>query len=219
MNNHGLHPQKPVQRPEGAQPVRGLLPAPRHPLRLLRAQALLPRPAHPPRHLRPLSPPGASKQAGRGEAWREVSRDPPQASLLSLQVSTSNMYYVEAKRCMIPDDRNLYDGFRDFRTIDFLMRHLHQMSLHSDRTGMTSKNLAIVWSPNILRCDVSELDTQDALQVQIWYRCTAPGTDMRVVSDRYRKVQICTGTAPGTDMCTCVLLCLLNRAINYFRET
>ena len=30
---------------------------------------------------------------------------------------------------------------------------------------MTSKNLAIVWSPNILRCDVSELDTQDALQV------------------------------------------------------
>merc|ERR1719278_2352105 len=29
---------------------------------------------------------------------------------------------------------------------------------------MTSKNLAIVWSPNILRCDVSELDTQDALQ-------------------------------------------------------
>ena len=51
------------------------------------------------------------------------------------------------------------------RTIDFLMRHLHQMSLHSERTGMTSKNLAIVWSPNILRCDVSELDTQDALQV------------------------------------------------------
>ena len=45
------------------------------------------------------------------------------------------------------------------------MRHLHQMSLHSERTGMTSKNLAIVWSPNILRCDVSELDTQDALQV------------------------------------------------------
>ena len=51
------------------------------------------------------------------------------------------------------------------RTIDFLMRHLHQMSLHSERTGMTSKNLAIIWSPNILRCDVSELDTQDALQV------------------------------------------------------
>ena len=36
---------------------------------------------------------------------------------------------------------------------------------------MTSKNLAIVWSPNILRCDVSELDTQDALQVLegTWY--------------------------------------------------
>ena len=51
------------------------------------------------------------------------------------------------------------------RTMDWLMRHLYRMSLHSERTGMTSKNLAIVWSPNILRCDVSELDTQDALQV------------------------------------------------------
>ena len=49
--------------------------------------------------------------------------------------------------------------------MDWLMRHLNRMSLHSERTGMTSKNLAIVWSPNILRCDVSELDTQDALQV------------------------------------------------------
>lgn len=47
------------------------------------------------------------------------------------------------------------------------MRHLYRMSLQSERTGMTSKNLAIVWSPNILRCDVSELDTQDALQVNI----------------------------------------------------
>ena len=52
------------------------------------------------------------------------------------------------------------------RTMDWLMRHLYRMSLESERTGMTSKNLAIVWSPNILRCDVSELDTQDALQVQ-----------------------------------------------------
>jgi len=51
-----------------------------------------------------------------------------------------------------------------YRTMDWLMRHLYRMSLQSERTGMTSKNLAIVWSPNILRCDVSELDTQDALQ-------------------------------------------------------
>ena len=49
--------------------------------------------------------------------------------------------------------------------MDWLMRHLYRMSQLSERTGMTSKNLAIVWSPNILRCDVSELDTQDALQV------------------------------------------------------
>ena len=37
------------------------------------------------------------------------------------------------------------------RTLANLIRHLHRVSLHSDSTGMTAKNLAIVWAPNLLR--------------------------------------------------------------------
>ena len=37
------------------------------------------------------------------------------------------------------------------RTLASLVRHLHRVSLHSDSTGMTAKNLAIVWAPNLLR--------------------------------------------------------------------
>ena len=37
------------------------------------------------------------------------------------------------------------------RTLASLIRHLHRVSLHSDSTGMTAKNLAIVWAPNLLR--------------------------------------------------------------------
>jgi len=40
----------------------------------------------------------------------------------------------------------------NFRTLEFLMRHLHRVSLKGDDTGMTAKNLAIVWAPNLLRC-------------------------------------------------------------------
>ena len=32
------------------------------------------------------------------------------------------------------------------------MRHLHKVSLKGHETGMTAKNLAIVWAPNLLRC-------------------------------------------------------------------
>ena len=40
----------------------------------------------------------------------------------------------------------------NFRTLEFLMRHLHKVSLKGENTGMTAKNLAIVWAPNLLRC-------------------------------------------------------------------
>ena len=40
----------------------------------------------------------------------------------------------------------------NFRTLEFLMRHLHKVSLKGESTGMTAKNLAIVWAPNLLRC-------------------------------------------------------------------
>ena len=39
----------------------------------------------------------------------------------------------------------------NFRTLEYLMRHLHKVSLKGNDTGMTAKNLAIVWAPNLLR--------------------------------------------------------------------
>ena len=38
-----------------------------------------------------------------------------------------------------------------YRTLDYLMRHLYKVSLKGHQTGMTAKNLAIVWAPNLLR--------------------------------------------------------------------
>ena len=79
--------------------------------------------------------------------------------LSDVDVSWSSVSFCVTKQCPV------WSHACCCRTMDWLMRHLYRMSLQSERTGMTSKNLAIVWSPNILRCDVSELDTQDALQV------------------------------------------------------
>lgn len=38
-----------------------------------------------------------------------------------------------------------------FRTLKYLMEHLNKIAQHSGRTGMTDRNLAIVWAPNLLR--------------------------------------------------------------------
>ena len=38
-----------------------------------------------------------------------------------------------------------------FTTLSHLLAHLHLLSQLSDRTGMTSRNLALVWAPNLLR--------------------------------------------------------------------
>lgn len=37
------------------------------------------------------------------------------------------------------------------RTTEFLMRHLAKVAAFGKETGMHSKNLAIVWAPNLLR--------------------------------------------------------------------
>lgn len=39
----------------------------------------------------------------------------------------------------------------NFRTLKYLMTHLNKIAQHSARTGMTDRNLAIVWAPNLLR--------------------------------------------------------------------
>lgn len=39
-----------------------------------------------------------------------------------------------------------------YRTLEYLLRHLSRVASQGARTGMTSKNIAIVWAPNLLRC-------------------------------------------------------------------
>ena len=43
------------------------------------------------------------------------------------------------------------------RTLEFLMRHLSHLATFSYITNMHSKNLAIVWAPNLLRWGASTL--------------------------------------------------------------
>ncbi len=38
-----------------------------------------------------------------------------------------------------------------YRTLSFLMRHLHDIVKSSSETNMNTKNLAIVWAPNLLK--------------------------------------------------------------------
>jgi len=52
----------------------------------------------------------------------------------------------------------------NYSTLEYLMKHLHRVSLHHKDTGMTAKNLAIVWAPNLLRCQSLEAGGVEALQ-------------------------------------------------------
>ncbi len=38
-----------------------------------------------------------------------------------------------------------------YRTLEYLMRHLSHLATFSSITNMHTKNLAIVWAPNLLR--------------------------------------------------------------------
>ena len=38
------------------------------------------------------------------------------------------------------------------RTLSHVLQHLHHVSQFSHVTGMTCRNLALVWAPNLLRC-------------------------------------------------------------------
>lgn len=42
------------------------------------------------------------------------------------------------------------------RTLKYLSEHLNKISQYAERTGMTDKNLAIVWAPNLLRSPALE---------------------------------------------------------------
>lgn len=57
---------------------------------------------------------------------------------------------------------NLRDVIRQlppphYRTLEYLLRHLAKVSSYGSETGMTPKNIAIVWAPNILRSQDLEI--------------------------------------------------------------
>lgn len=51
-----------------------------------------------------------------------------------------------------------------YRTLEYLMRHLAKVAKHGPSTGMTTRNVAIVWAPNLLRCAELEDGGVTALQ-------------------------------------------------------
>ena len=58
----------------------------------------------------------------------------------------------------------------NYNTLEYLLKHLHRVSLRHKDTGMTAKNLAIVWAPNLLRSEALEAGGLDALQVGKYFR-------------------------------------------------
>merc|ERR1712223_1320468 len=52
----------------------------------------------------------------------------------------------------------------NYRTLEYLARHLYRVSLRGHDTGMTAKNVAIVWAPNLLRAKILETGGVAALQ-------------------------------------------------------
>uniref|UniRef100_T1IL19 Rho-GAP domain-containing protein n=1 Tax=Strigamia maritima TaxID=126957 RepID=T1IL19_STRMM len=53
----------------------------------------------------------------------------------------------------------------NYRTLEYLIRHLACVASHGAETGMTPKNVAIVWAPNLLRSKELEIGSVAALQV------------------------------------------------------
>ncbi|CAL8099899.1 unnamed protein product [Orchesella dallaii] len=51
-----------------------------------------------------------------------------------------------------------------YRTLEYLMKHLARVAQRSNETGMTPKNMAIVWAPNLIRCKELEAGGVDALK-------------------------------------------------------
>lgn len=66
--------------------------------------------------------------------------------------------FAEAVAIQLEEDRlvKIRDVLKElpnphYRTLEFLMRHLVRMASYSSETNMHSRNLAIVWAPNLLR--------------------------------------------------------------------
>eukprot|EP00092_Neocalanus_flemingeri_P017709 GFUD01019162.1.p1 GENE.GFUD01019162.1~~GFUD01019162.1.p1 ORF type:complete len:937 (+),score=214.05 GFUD01019162.1:985-3795(+) len=91
---------------------------------------------------------------------------------LPAPVCTFDLYDQFVSAVQASEDVRLYQ-LRDviaqlpdanYSTLEYLMKHLHRVSLHHQDTGMTARNLAIVWAPNLLRCQSLEAGGVEALQ-------------------------------------------------------
>ncbi|XP_059484271.1 mucin-17 isoform X2 [Neocloeon triangulifer] len=51
-----------------------------------------------------------------------------------------------------------------YRTLEYLIKHLAHVASRGNETGMTPRNVAIVWAPNLLRCKELEVGGVAALQ-------------------------------------------------------
>jgi len=65
-------------------------------------------------------------------------------------------------------DANYFFGII-VRTLAYLMKHLARVAEKSTTTGMTPKNMAIVWAPNLIRSKELEAGGVAALKVKIFF--------------------------------------------------
>ena len=87
-------------------------------------------------------------------------------------VCTFHLYdsFVEAARSAddvrLPKLRDVVSQLPppNYRTLEYLTKHLHRVAQSHKSTGMTAKNVAIVWAPNLLRCKSLEGGGVMALQ-------------------------------------------------------
>ena len=91
---------------------------------------------------------------------------------LPVPVCTFNLYDEFVAAVKAPEDlrilklREVLSELPEvnYTTLEFLLKHLHRLSLRHSDTGMTAKNLAIVWAPNLLRSPALEVGGVAALQ-------------------------------------------------------
>ncbi|RNA32075.1 rho GTPase-activating 32-like isoform X7 [Brachionus plicatilis] len=57
-----------------------------------------------------------------------------------------------------------------YRTLAYLMKHLHNLAEFAGETNMNTKNLAIVWAPNLLKS--KEMDSKDCMQYDMLHSIT-----------------------------------------------
>ncbi|CAH2056065.1 unnamed protein product, partial [Iphiclides podalirius] len=124
----------------------------------LYAQDALPVRATPPLHS--ILPPLRSRCTSGACPRFSLGRHSHVSIELPNPLCTYQLYDSFVSAVQIPDETARLKAMREtvvklppphYRTLAHLMRHLRRVSLLSEATGMTARNMAIVWAPNLLR--------------------------------------------------------------------